>query len=119
MDEIREQQLEVLQNVIPYSERVLAAIDDVIEQLQSGKHDAEFINQILEAINWIIEVYNGTKTLVNPEGNALDESLIKAGITSLERTRKFKDDAGIADSLYQIGLFIKKFHDVASEISAN
>lgn len=119
MDEMRKQQLEVLQDAVPYSERVLAAIDEAVEQLQNGVNDAGFIKQVIEAINWILEVYNGTKSLVNQDGTAVDEELAKNGVAALERAERFKDNIGKAEAIYYIGLFIKNFHDVASELIAN
>lgn len=119
MDEMRKQQLEVLQDAVPYSERVLAAIDEAVEQLQNGVNDAGFIKQVIEAINWILEVYNGTKSLVNQDGTAVDEEVAKNGVAALERAERFKDNIGKAEAIYNIGLFIKNFHDVASELIAN
>ena len=62
MDDYRQQQIDVLKEAVPYSEKLIGAIEKVSEELSGvpfpETHDA--VNVIIEGLNWLFEVYNGT-----------------------------------------------------------
>ena len=66
MDDYRQQQIDVLKEAVPYSEKLIGAIEKVSEELAGvpfpETHDA--VNVIIEGLNWLFEVYNGTKDII-------------------------------------------------------
>ena len=67
MDDYRQQQIDVLKEAVPYSEKLIGAIEKVSEELSGvpfpETHDA--VNVIIEGLNWLFEVYNGTKDIID------------------------------------------------------
>jgi len=65
MDDYRQQQIDVLKEAVPYSEKLIGAIEKVSDELAGvpfpETHDA--VNVIIEGLNWLFEVYNGTKDM--------------------------------------------------------
>ena len=74
MDDYRQQQMDVLKEAVPYSEKLIGAIEKVSDELAGvpfpETHDA--VNVIIEGLNWLFEVYNGTKDII--EAGAVDEA---------------------------------------------
>ena len=55
MDDYRQQQMDVLKEAVPYSEKLIGAIEKVSEELSGvpfpETHDA--VNVIIEGLNWL------------------------------------------------------------------
>ena len=57
MDDYRQQQIDVLKEAVPYSEKLIGAIEKVSEELSGvpfpETHDA--VNVIIEGLNWLFK----------------------------------------------------------------
>lgn len=57
MDDYRQQQIDVLKEAVPYSEKLIGAIEKVSEELSGvpfpETHDA--VNVIIEGLNWLLK----------------------------------------------------------------
>lgn len=57
MDDYRQQQIDVLKEAVPYSEKLIGAIEKVSEELAGvpfpETHDA--VNVIIEGLNWLLK----------------------------------------------------------------
>lgn len=117
MEDIRQQQIDVLKEAVPYSEKLLGAIEKVSEELAGESypetHDA--VNVIIEGLNWLFEVYNGTKGLINSEGSAVDEEQTNSAVKELSEAVAANDDILVSKALVKLGTFVKSLHDAGEK----
>ena len=121
MDNIREQQLEALKNASDYLERLIPAMEQVISEIKGEMQEdtIDFLHQIIDGFNFMIETYNVTRDLVNdPEPLIVDEQLEKA-VGNLSEGFSKKDYTAIADELSSdIVPFLKVFKEASMRLSA-
>lgn len=117
MEDIRQQQIDVLKEAVPYSEKLLGAIEKVSEELAGEcypeTHDA--VNVIIEGLNWLFEVYNGTKGLINSEDCAVDEEQTNDAVKELSEAVTANDDILVSKALVKLGTFVKSLHDAGEK----
>lgn len=117
MEDIRQQQIDVLKEAVPYSEKLLGAIEKVSEELAGEcypeTHDA--VNVIIEGLNWLFEVYNGTKGLINSEECAVDEEQTNDAVKELSEAVTANDDILVSKALIKLGTFVKSLHDAGEK----
>ena len=116
MDEYRQQQIEVLKEALPYSEKHIGAIEKVSDELAGvpfpETHDA--VNVIIEGLNWLFEVYNGTKDII--EAGAVDEDDAYSGVLELSEAVKVDDVVAVSIVLVRLSTFVKQLHDAGSRL---
>lgn len=121
MDTIREQKLEALKTASEYLERLIPAMEQVISEIKGEMQEdtVDFLLQIIDGFNFMIETYNVTRDLVNdPEPLIVDEELEKA-VGSLSEGFSKKDYSAIADELSNdIVPFLKVFKEASTRLSA-
>ena len=117
MDDYRQQQIDVLKEAVPYSEKLIGAIEKVSEELSGvpfpETHDA--VNVIIEGLNWLFEVYNGTKDII--EAGAVDEAEANSGVKELSEAVKADDDVAVSKALVRLSTFVKQLHDAGSRLN--
>jgi predicted transcriptional regulator with HTH domain len=115
MDDYRQQQIDVLKEAVPYSEKLIGAIEKVSDELAGvpfpETHDA--VN-IIEGLNWLFEVYNGTKDII--EVGAVDEAEANSGVKELSEAVKAADDVAVSKALVRLSTFVKQLHDAGSRL---
>lgn len=101
MEEREKLQHEVLKEMIRYSEKLIPAVQVIIEELRGdGKEDTgEFLAGIIDGINWEIEVYNQCASLINSKSSYIDKKMMVAAVTSLGKSLSSRDNAMVADCL--------------------
>lgn len=116
MDDYRQQQMDVLKEAVPYSEKLIGAIEKVSDELAGvpfpETHDA--VNVIIEGLNWLFEVYNGTKVII--EAGAVDEAEANSGVKELSEAVKADDDVAVSKALVRLSTFVKQLHDAGSRL---
>lgn len=116
MDPLREQKLEALKTAEEYLEKLVPAMEEVISEIKGEmKEDTiDFLLQVIDGFNFMIETYNVTKDIVNdPEPLIIDEELEKT-VGRLSDGFSRKDYAAIADELStDIVPFLKVFKEAA------
>ena len=120
MDTIREQKLEALKTASDYLERLIPAMEQVISEIKGEMQEdtVDFLLQIIDGFNFMIETYNVTRDLVNdPEPLIVDEELERA-VVSLSDGFSKKDYSAIADELStDIVPFLKVFKAAAEKVA--
>lgn len=97
----KKEQLEALNAVIEYNEKLIPAIKEVILELDGEqKEDTySYLDYILKGVNWVIQVVNGTRSLLNENGINIDKDEMNQMIASLNNAVKEKDGAAIVHCL--------------------
>ena len=105
MDDYRQQQIDVLKEAVPYSEKLIGAIEKVSEELSGvpfpETHDA-------------VNVINGTKDII--EAGAVDEAEANSGVKELSEAVKADDDVTVSKALVRLSTFVKQLHDAGSRL---
>ncbi len=121
MDDLVTQQIEALGVVAGYCEKIERAIDNVIGELTGGRLDDTdvYINSIQNGLNWIIEVYNGTRDLINKDSVVIEKDSVNAAIQKMNAATQAKNDAELAAAFKEVGKFVRDFREAAQRITAN
>lgn len=116
-DEIRVQQMEALQVVNEYIEKLIPSMETVIGELNGEKQEDTdaFLKQIIDGLNWVIEVFNGTMSLINEERQLMDKDAINREVVQLSEALIDKNDQRTATVLESgIVPFLKEFQAVSA-----
>lgn len=97
----KEQQIELLQTVNDYCGRLLPAMNEVIGELKGEKKEdtVEFLIQIIDGFNFVIEAYNVTRDLINEDGNVINDSELEDAVQRLSKVMIAKEYEKAADIL--------------------
>ena len=121
MDDLLAQQIEALEVAIPYCEKISNAIGNVTEELNGHRQEDtdEYISSIFTGVNWIIEVYNGTRELINKDSVIIDKDTVNASIFNLNAAYNAKNDVMLSDAFGEVKDFVTKFMETARSITDN
>lgn len=99
--EQRKEILEAIEAAIQYNEKLMTNIPSVLFELKMEKREdtPEFLQQIINGINWIIEVVNATISVINEKEELVNKQSVNDAIVKLGAALKGKDDNEIADAL--------------------
>ena len=102
--EAREQlQKDILQDLISYSEGLIPAVQEMIDELRSDEKEdtQQFLGEIINGINWEIEVYNQCASLINEKSSYIDKKEMIQAVGSLGTSLNSGDRFQIAECLEQ------------------
>lgn len=119
MEDIRMQQLEVLETGIEYVKKLVPATKEIIPELRGEEKEdtMDYLNQIIEGINFLIEIVNATMTLINEKEEILSKDGIEEKVQFLSAALTARDNAKTAQALEEGMLpFMDIFYQVASLI---
>lgn len=100
MDNLKEQ-LEALEMAYEYIKKLEIGIVTVVPEIRTIKKDDtdEYLQKIIEGINWVIQVVNGTMDLLNQEKKVVNKEKVNEMILSLSEFLKDENDLLIAANL--------------------
>ena len=114
-----EQQKEAMQEAAGYLSRLIPAAEGMTEEfkgeLQEDSYD--MLDMVVNGLNWVIQIYNGTKVVINKEqeqidSKAMDEKILRFGTAYTDH-----DQSGIALGLEEAVLpFLRKMKEIADEV---
>ena len=101
MEEYVKLQMKGLRELIDYSQKLIPAVRDMIEELREGrrKDTGQILNLIILGINWEIEMYNYCEKLINADRKVIDKKQMTVAVTDLGEVLKSGEDARIAECL--------------------
>ena len=104
MDVTRDEKVEALQTLMEFNPKVIHNIKIIIKELSGARLDDTdgFLKDILNAINWEIEVLNGTMDLLNEDKERIDKERVNTCIVNLGNAIDKKDDAKIAEAFEKL-----------------
>lgn len=121
MSELREQQIEALQVAGEYSSKIIVAINKIVEELSGNRlpDTDEYLDHILKGLNWLFEVFNGTKDLINEKEVVIDKEEVNVSVKLMNEGIEEKDDAKKAEAFKGILKFVETFKAEADKLTAN
>lgn len=120
MEDNRAEQKEALETLVEFNERLLKNMGIVIKELSGERLDDtdKFLDSIINAINWEIQVMNGTMSLLNEGSERIDKQVFNQKVLALGAGIKDKDDTKIAKALEELVLEFEKLGNAAKEVIA-
>lgn len=111
-----EEQKEAMQEAASYLERLIPAAEELLTEFQSDiKEDSyEYLKLIVDGLNWVIELYNATRDVINEEEEQIDTETMDRSMKKFGSAVAAHDDAVVAEELGQSVLpFLKKMKEIA------
>lgn len=101
MEDIRKEQVEALEVLKDFNERLLKNMNIIIKELSGERLEDtdELLKSIIDAINWEVQVVNGTISLLNEEKERIDTARFNEKILTLGDAVASKEDTKIADAI--------------------
>ncbi|MGN0513859.1 MAG: molecular chaperone [Lachnospiraceae bacterium] len=119
MDEIRKQQAEAVQVALDYSPKLINGINIIVSELKGERlpDTDEYLNEIINGLNWLLEVVNGTIDLLNEKQIIIEKQKVNGVIVELSNALKAKNDTLVADLLNTgIKSFVESFIEAGTAV---
>lgn len=101
MEEIRQEQIEALKVAVDYIKKLTPAFGTIAEELRKDRKEdtIDFLNQAIEGLNFVIEIFNATMSLLNEKEELFQRDVIEEKIRTMNDALKEHDDQKTADAI--------------------
>lgn len=115
----REEQKEALETLEEFNERLVKNMKIIVKELTGQRLDDTdaFLDGIVKALNWEIQVVNGTMELLNEGKTRLDKEEFNAQIMNLSAAIEAKNDADLAKAFQMMIPEFEKLGVAAEEVT--
>lgn len=118
MEDNRNEQVEALEVLTEFNERLVKNLKIVIKELSGARLDDtdNFIKSIIDAMNWEIQVMNGTMSLLNEGKQRIDKESFNKSAVAVGEAVAAKDDAKLAEAFEAILPYFVTLGEAAAEV---
>lgn len=118
MEDIRAEQKEALEVLVEFNEKLLHNIPILVKELSGERlEDTEdFKKSIIDAINWEVQVVNGTLDFLNEGKVRVDKEAVNEKILALGKAIKEKDDKKLAEAFSNVVSVFENLGKAAKEV---
>lgn len=104
MEDNRKEQVEALEVLLEFNERLVKNMSIIIKELSGERLDDtdKFLKSIINAMNWEIEVVNGTMQVLNEGRERVNKESFNENIISLSKAIEENNDAKMAEKFKEI-----------------
>lgn len=120
MENNRAEQKEALEVLVEFNERLVKNMNIIVKELSGERLDDtdNFLKSIIDAINWEIQVMNGTMDLLNDGKERIVKDKFNAAIVDLGEAFSAKDDAKMAEAFKSLIPEFENLGNAAKEVIA-
>lgn len=120
MEDNRAEQKEALETLVGFNTRLVKNMKIIIKELSGQRLDDTnvFLEDITKAMNWEIQVMNGTMELLNEGEIRIDKEGFNAKIIALSDAINSKNDSKMAKAFEEVVPLFEKLGDVANQVIA-
>ena len=119
MEENRLEQKEALQTLVEFNERLVKNMNIIVKELSGQRlDDTDKFLGILDAVNWEVQVMNGTMELLNEGKERINKEEFNNKILELSKALKAKDDAKQAEAIRDLIPAFESLEEAAKEVIA-
>ena len=120
MEDQRKEQLEALETLAEYNERVLKNIPILVRELSGERLEDtdKFMTGVINAINWEVEVVNLTMDVLNEGKVRVSKDEMNEKIVAVGNALKEKDDVLIAQAFEGLLPVLENLGAAAKEVLA-
>lgn len=118
MESTRQEQLEALETLVGFNEKLLKNMRIIIKELSGKRLDDtdQFLKGIVDAMNWEISVVNGTLELLNEGTERINKVEFNERILFFAETLKSNEDEKKAEAIRLLIPEFEKLTDAAREV---
>lgn len=118
MEDKRAEQKEALEVLVEFNERLVKNMNIIVKELSGQRLDDtdKFLKGITDAMNWEIEVTNGTMDLLNEGQERIHKETFNSEVIKLSEAVKAKDDAAIAEAITRLIPIFEHLGAAAGEV---
>lgn len=118
MEDNRKEQIEALEVLLEFNERLVKNMKIIVKELSGKRLDDtdKFLKSIVDAINWEIQVVNGTLEVINDGEERLDKEAFNKAVSALAGAIKAKDDAAMAAEFQNVIPVFEKLGEIAAKV---
>jgi len=118
MEDIRKEQKEALEILVEFNGRILKNMGILVKELSGQRLDDtdKFIKGIVDAMNWEIEVMNGTMGLLNEGKERINKAEFNEKIIAFGKSIASKDDAAMAENVKELIPLFENLGNAAQEV---
>lgn len=118
MEDNRKEQIEALEVLLEFNERLVKNMNIIVKELSGKRLDDtdKFLKSIVDAINWEIQVVNGTLEVINDGEERLDKEAFNKAVSALAEAFKAKDDAAMAAEFQNVIPVFEKLGEIAAKV---
>lgn len=119
MENLKEQQVEALNAMIEYNKKLIPALQEVVIELNDAQQEdtKQYLDYVLKGVNWVIQIVNGTKDLLNIKSEVVLKEEVNQIIGDLNKAVKDEDNSEIA-TIIEKGImpFVLKVSEAAKDV---
>lgn len=118
MEDNRREQIDALEVLVEFNERLVKNVGIVVKELSGNRLDDtdKFIKGIIDAMNWEIQVMNGTMELLNEDKERVDKEAFNERIIALSAAVNSKKDEEMARAFEEILPYFENLGGAAAEV---
>lgn len=104
MEDNRAEQIEALEVLQEFNGRLLQNMNIIVKEFSGARLDDtdNFLKAIIDAINWEVQVVNGTMSLINENEERIDKNVFNAKIMAFADAYAAKEDAKMAETIQEL-----------------
>ena len=120
MEDNRAEQKEALETLIEFNTRLVKNMEIISKELSGARlEDTDaFLEDIIKAMNWEIQVMNGTMELLNEGKQRIDKEDFNSKILILADAINSKDDQKMAEGFKEVITMFKLLLDRSNDVIA-
>lgn len=118
MEDNRKEQVEALETLTEFNDRLVNNMQIIVKELSGNRLEDtdKFLKSILDAINWEIQVVNGTMEVLNEGKERVNKETFNDAVVALSNAVNAKDDAKMAQAFTAIITVFEKLGESAKEV---
>lgn len=118
MEANREEQKEALEVLLEFNSRLVGNMKSIVQELTDGRLEDtdKFLENIVQALNWEIQVVNGTMDLLNEDKVRVEKEAFNEKIQLLGSAIAAKDDAKMAEKFKEVIPVFEALQEAAKEV---
>ena len=104
MEDKRAEQMEALQTLEEYNEKVLKNIPILVREIRGARLEDtdKFLQGVINAVNWEVQVLNATMDVINENQERVSKETVNQKIMSLSDALRTKDELAQAEAFEQL-----------------
>lgn len=120
MEDNRAEQKEALEVLMEFNERVLKNMKIIVKELSGERLEDtnQFLKGIADALNWEIQVVNGTMDMLNEGKERINKEEFNASVMKLSDAIKSDDDAAMSAAFAELIPLFENLGAAAREVTA-
>lgn len=118
MEYNRNDQVEALKVLREFNSRLINNMKALVNELSGNRLDDtdKLLKSVIDALNWEIQVINGTMDVLNDGKERLDKEAFNGIILSLSEAIASKDDLKMAEQFRQVIWLFEKLETAVEEV---